>query len=340
MGRPKAGSSSGSRSSGSRSSSRSSGGHRMGSSSAGRPAGSSRPAGGSRTGTGGGWRPSPPPMPPRHGGYGTPPPPPPMPPRRCRYGYGGYGGSPVIVTGGRSVLSAAVSIVVAFFLLFLLIGLFADDPVTKSTHAREKLSGVSWNADCVVDERDWIEDAGATARGLSRFYDRTGVQPFVYIKAYDPSLATDHAKQEWAVSWYDAHKEELSEGAFAYFYFSDDPDTEDAGEIGYMCYVNGRMADSVMDAEAVDIFWDYLDRYWATDLSMDNVLVETFADTGERIMAVQTTGMDVLKPVAIGFAALCAAGGLVWVIRARRKAERERNEETERILNTDIRQDL
>lgn len=55
-------------------------------------------------------------------------------------------------------------------------------------------------------------------------------------------------------------------------------------DVGYMVYVNGLNVDSVMDEEAVEIFWDYVDEYWYFELSTDDMLIEIFNSTADAIM--------------------------------------------------------
>lgn len=47
--------------------------------------------------------------------------------------------------------------------------------------------------------------------------------------------------------------------------------------------------------EAVEIFWNNIDKYWYTDLSTDEVFVNAFNDTAKTIMHVSITNKDILK---------------------------------------------
>ncbi|MBD5584003.1 MAG: hypothetical protein HDQ88_02890, partial [Clostridia bacterium] len=132
-------------------------------------------------------------------------------------------------------------------------------PVPASTHVREKLdSGVGFDEDCVVDEIDWVYNPSGVADLLRRgFYDSTGVRPYVVFHAYDGALRTDEDKDRWARDYY---AKNIRDGdAFLYVYFAE-PDTDTY--VGYMTCVCGDDAASVMDAEAVRIFWAYVDQEW------------------------------------------------------------------------------
>ncbi len=150
-----------------------------------------------------------------------------------------------------------------------------------STTARKKVqTGVSFDSDCIIDELGWVENASSTGKSLKTFYDETGVQPYVYFKAYDSSLTSDDEKEAYADSWYEDNID--NEGTFLYIYFAE----EDAdNDLGYMSCVDGYQIESVMDSEAIDIFWDYVNEYWYNgDLSTDEFLIDVFDSTAEAIM--------------------------------------------------------
>lgn len=63
-----------------------------------------------------------------------------------------------------------------------------------------------------------------------------------------------------------------------------------------MAYVNGKQVTSVMDSEAVNIFWNYIDRYWTDDsLSTVEVFTKTFNSTANTIMEKSQLLMILLK---------------------------------------------
>ena len=150
---------------------RSSGGHRISS------------GGGSRSRAGSGSRMS-------SGGY-TPPPSYGMPRRRRyyrHYGYGGYGGA-----GGFSV----TLIVILFWIFFIAVamGMFrgigggSSYNNVKSTIVREKIvTGNAYINDCIIDEIGWFNNPTKTAAQLKSFWEETGVQPYIILKAYDATL--------------------------------------------------------------------------------------------------------------------------------------------------------
>lgn len=311
MGRPGT-SSGGGGSFGGHSSGRSSGGHRVGSSGrSSRPmgSGSSFRSGGS---SGGGWGPPPP-------GGGFP-----------YHHYGGYGGyyPPRRSSSIGSILTAIFFLIV---FLFVFVGSFSSGKQV-STRNREKIENpVAYTNDCVKDEIGYVEDVSALSRNLQNFYNKTGIQPYIYLKAYDASLSTDAEKEDYAKDWYDKNID--NEDTFLYVYFEDaDPD-----EVGYMAYVNGKEVTSVMDAEAVSIFWNYIDRYWTDgSLTMVQVFTKTFDSTAKTIMTKSTTGKDLAKKGILFGTVLVGAVAVIVILRMHYKRQKEKAQETIDILNTPL----
>lgn len=324
-------------SSGGHSSSRSSGGHRVGSSSHSR-AGSGRSSSyhssshyGSSFSHGG---PGMPPPPPRYGGPGMPPPPP---------RYGGkryYRGS--YHTSGSSALSKIVSYFIILMAFAIIIGIFSairsdngysgGSTIPASTINREKLdSGLSFDSNCIVDELDWFDSVSKAGTRLRTFYDKTGVQPYIVLLKYNPALTTDAQKEDYALEYYDNYID--NEATFLYMYFAEQDQDND---VGYMCYVNGKQVNAVMDAEAIDIFWGYIDKYWYSDMSTDELFEKTFTKTAETIMTKSKTSTDILFVVAVGVVTIGIIIAVISAMKTKRKHERERAEETQRILNTPL----
>lgn len=208
-----------------------------------------------------------------------------------------------------------------------------NSSIPKSSYNREKVNtGVAFQNDCIVDEIGWFDNIPKTERRLQSFYKETGVQPYIVLHRYDSSLTTDTEKEAYAKKYYTDNIK--NEGTFLFMYFAEQ-DTDN--DVGYMCYVNGKQVTSVMDSEAVDIFWAYVDNNWYSNMSTDDMFVTIFDKTADRIMTKTTTGADVGKKVVTLLIVVVVIGGILVVMRVRRKHEHERAEETERILNTPLR---
>ena len=311
MGRAGSGGHSGGHSSGGHSSSRTSGGHSFGGGSSHRAGSGSSHSGPSfGGGYGGGYHSS------SFGNYN-------------HYGptYVGrrfYGG------GGFSGFTGIIILIIVLVAMFG--GLSTKGSIPASTQNREKVqTGVAFNNNCIVDEIGWIDNLSKTEKRLQNFYNKTGIQPYVVFHKYDESLKTESDKEAYANKYYEENID--NEGTFLFMYFAEQATDDD---VGYMCYVNGKQVTSVMDSEAVDIFWAYIDEYWATDMSTDDMIVKTFDSTAKRIMDKSTTGADVAK-YAVVLVIVCAGGFVVIrMLRMKFKRDKEKAEETERILKTPL----
>ena len=179
MGRAGAGGGGGGHSGGGHSSGRSSGGHRVSSGSSGR-----------RAGSGGGSRGS-------YGGFGGP-----------SHGGGFYGGGfyprpPIrntVFIGHGGGINTIISIIIFIVVLVTAFGGFPSSKssstknIPKSTQNRERLeSGVGYDNNCIVDNIGWFDNVTKTEKSIKKFYDKTGVQPYIVLNAYDSTLLTDTA---------------------------------------------------------------------------------------------------------------------------------------------------
>lgn len=313
MGRAGAGGGGGGHSGGGHSSSRSSGGHHVSSGSSGRRAGGGRSSYSGHSSYGGG----------RFYGGGFYP----RPPRR----------STVIVSHGGS-FNAVISLIIFVVVLIAAFGGFPSSnssstkSVPKSTQNRERLeSGVGYDNNCIVDNIGWFDNVTKTEKSIKKFYDKTGVQPYIVLNAYDSTLLTDTAKEEYAKKWYDEHIK--NESTFLYMYFAE-PDTDN--DVGYMAYVNGKQVSSVMDSEAIEIFWAYVDKYWYSDMSTDDMFTTIFTKTADRIMTKSTTAADVGNNAIKVIGVIIVFAGIIVVMVLRRKHKAEEAKETEKILNTPL----
>ena len=132
-----------------------------------------------------------------------------------------------------------------------------------------------------------------------------------------------------------SHREENidNENTLLYVYFAEEYADDD---VGYMAYVLGKQATSVMDSEAMDIFWGQIDRYWYSDLSTDDVFVSAFNETASIIMKTYTSGWDVAKIALIVVAVVIVIAGVIVILKVKRRNEAEKAAETERILKTSM----
>lgn len=303
---PRPGTSSGGhRSSGGHSSSRVGGGHHVGRSS--RPTGSSSFNRGSSM----------------HHYHHTPP-----PPRRGYYGYRRN-----VYTSSSSGLGTLIACLIVFaVVIFSFFMIASDDSDVTSTINREKIENpIPYDNNCIKDELGYVENTSKLSKNLKNFYNKTGIQPYIYLKSYDETLTSDSQKDNYAQNWYEQNID--NEDTFLFVYYED----QNPNEIGYMAYVNGKQVTSVMDSEAVNIFWNYIDRYWTDDsLSTVEVFTKTFNSTANTIMEKSTTSNDIIKIICIIVGIVIVIGGIIYILRMKFKRDKEKAKETVEILKTPL----
>lgn len=295
----------GHRSSGGHSSSRVGGGHHVG--------GSSRPTGSSSFNRG----------PSMHHYHHTPP-----PPRRGYYGYRRN-----VYTSSSSGLGTLIACLIVFaVVIFSFFMIASDDSDVTSTINREKIENpIPYDNNCIKDELGYVENTSKLSKNLKNFYNKTGIQPYIYLKSYDETLTSDSQKDNYAQNWYEQNID--NEDTFLFVYYED----QDPNEIGYMAYVNGKQVTSVMDSEAVNIFWNYIDRYWTDNsLSTVEVFTKTFNSTANTIMEKSTTSNDIIKIICIIVGIVIVIGGIIYILRMKFKRDKEKAKETVEILKTPL----
>ena len=295
----------GHRSSGGHSSSRVGGGHHVGR--------SSRPTGSSSFNRG----------PSMHHYHHTPP-----PPRRGYYGYRRN-----VYTSSSSGLGTLIACLIVFaVVIFSFFMIASDDSDVTSTINREKIENpIPYDNNCIKDELGYVENTSKLSKNLKNFYNKTGIQPYIYLKSYDETLTSDSQKDNYAQNWYEQNID--NEDTFLFVYYED----QDPNEIGYMAYVNGKQVTSVMDSEAVNIFWNYIDRYWTDDsLSTVEVFTKTFNSTTNTIMEKSTTSNDIIKIICIIVGIIIVIGGIIYILRMKFKRDKEKAKETVEILKTPL----
>lgn len=254
------------------------------------------------------------------------------------YRGGGYGGGPRIPMFGMGRLGCGTIVVIILLVgIFLMASMFADvggsnaavdeRGITESTTAREKLPGSGYKNE-VYDELGWFSNTNSVANNIRHFYDVTGVQPVIYLENRPDLIGNSSAQEAEAERIY---KElGLGDDAFLVVYFDND------GTDGDWTTWVGNAAGTVMDSNAIQIFGDYLSRYWFSDATEDQMFENAFNNTADRIMSRTTNANDVAIYVWIALG-IAAAGIAIFVIaKQRRKHQAERAAETERILKADV----
>lgn len=246
------------------------------------------------------------------------------------HNYHHHYGSPQI-RGESGTFATIVYCICIVVLLVNLVSSLLPSNEPKSTIQRTRLeTGNAYINDCVIDELDWVENESYLESGLKQFWEETGVQPYIILKEYDSTLLSDADKETWATNYYDTHFD--NEDIFLFVYFGEPSDDD----VGYMCYANGYQTSSVMDSEAVEIFWNYIDRYWHADMDTDEMFIAAYSDTAETIMQVSKTGIDVVYMLVVLVIVAVLGFVLILALYMKFKRDKEKAAEEQKILDTPI----
>lgn len=250
-------------------------------------------------------------------------------------GSGGYSRS-----GSGSMLPKPISIVLTIAIVLLVLTTllipaarpnFSSSP--RSTIAREKIeSGYGFDYKCITDELGYFDSIDSAGKQLKYFHQETGVQPYIYLKKYDTSLASLTQKEEYAKQLYATMFPNRSD-IFLYVYF----ESSNPNDIGDEAFWIGSQAGAIMDSEAQDIFFSKLGGYWDNaSLSMDEVYAKTFSSTADAIMKVDrgNTVFYIVLVVSVVISIIVVTS--FYKLKEKNRRAKEEAEETERILKTDI----
>ena len=220
---------------------------------------------------------------------------------------------------------------------------YGTGSLTTSTKTREKLDAkyVDELDTWYTDELGWFGGRNDTTliEGMKTFYKKTGVQPYVYMAAYDAAyIGADEAAAEARAEYAEELYSELftDEGHFLWVYFACENDAPEIMD-GYFQYIVGTSAESVLDEEALTMFEDRLYLYYDdVSLDVDELLSETFASSGKAIMGSPVTGRVVLIVIAGLAAVIILVIIFVNFWKARKKQKNKESEDLEKILSTPL----
>lgn len=230
-----------------------------------------------------------------------------------------------------SPMSTLITVILTFVII---IGAFlATRPnIQTSTIERTKLS----SSQCTKidtwyqDDINWIHDEKTLLKGLKTFYDKTGVQPYLWItdningKAKPTSSDFEAALQQKYQELF------TDEGHLIVCFMESSP------SVYATYYWAGSAAKGVIDDEAGEILLDVIDSKYTSDLSDEQMFSKSFSDAAERMMKVgRTTKQYIIITIAV-IAGLGVVVGFIFLIKVKRKADAEKAKETQKILNTDV----
>ena len=250
-----------------------------------------------------------------------------------RLGSSGGGNNNRSTGGGSGCGCGTVLIILVVLMLVLalvyLTGSGGGTELTKSSVAREPLPQGSVNeTEYYTDQLGWIGNKTLLTAGLKHFYDKTGVQPYVYLTdtvngSHYPSSAD---LQNYANTLYDELFTDEAHILLVFFEYN-------PGD--YMdYYVTGTQAKGVIDTEAGDILLDYIDKYYYdSSLSEEELFSDAFSDAADRMMAV-TKSPFISVFVVLGIIVVIVLLFFWW-----KRAKKQKNleaQQTAQILNTPL----
>ena len=228
-------------------------------------------------------------------------------------------------------LGGTLSIVLA--IIVIVAGLIAARPnIQQSTIERSKLdSSLCTRVDTwYQDDINWIHDEKTLLKGLKTFYDKTGVQPYLWITDNINGKAKPNTS-DFETALKSKYSELFKDEGHVIVCFM-----ESSPSVYATYYWAGSAAKGVIDDEAGEILLDVIDSKYTSDLSDEEMFSKSFSDAATRMMKV---GRTTKQLIIIAVIVLLCLGFVVSVylwVKARAKARAEEAEETQRILNTPI----
>lgn len=228
-------------------------------------------------------------------------------------------------------LGGTLSIVLA--IIVIVAGLIAARPnIQQSTVERSKLdSSLCTKVDTwYQDDINWIHDEKTLLKGLKTFYDKTGIQPYLWITDNINGKAKPNTS-DFETALKSKYSELFKDEGHVIVCFM-----ESSPSVYATYYWAGSAAKGVIDDEAGEILLDVIDSKYTSDLSDEEMFSKSFSDAAARMMKVgRTTKQHIILAVAV-IAGLGIIVGFIFLLKAKRKSDAEEAEERERILNTDI----
>lgn len=219
---------------------------------------------------------------------------------------------------------------IAFAIILVVFVTMLNTPsITPSTIDREPLDKqYVVTTDYYTDELGWIENPTVLENGMRSFFDKTGVQPYLFIT--DTVDGQIHPSQDELDAFADRLYDELFEDEGHILLVFHEYNSDSNYSTRYVC---GAQAKTVMDQEACNILLDYVDSYYFSDRNDSQMFGDAFRDAGDRIMS-KTTPFYIYA-IGIGAVVIIVFISFSWWKKAKKQKNLEA-QQTERILNADL----
>lgn len=239
--------------------------------------------------------------------------------RRGTLSSGAFCCTPSLITGCGFIFIIFLVISMISGTLFILTGDIGtgEGNIQESTIAREKLDKSNViETGYIEDQANWITSTYDATKGMKKFFDRTGVQPFLIISESidgnrNPSV--DQLDQYLAKRYEELFSDE--QHILVLFF--------DNGTNWYTRYNCGSKARILMDDEACEILLDYFDYYAESDLSDDDYFSKVFDKASERIMSKPHFVTDSKVAALIVFVVIDVVVLLIIILLAVKRKKRQ-----------------
>lgn len=212
-------------------------------------------------------------------------------------------------------------------LMSLIKGIYEDYYIEypRSSMERDSLEIIEpFDNNCVVDNAGILNVSNSYKKDLIYFYNKTGCQPYIVTLSSDIMFESGIGVQEFADKYFKEHYDNKSNGIL-YIYLVGG----ESQELGYDAISLGMDAYKIFDVEAQEILWTHLRNF-----SVYNDGVPTaFRFTANTIMKPSISLESIFKYLVIGVVIIVIICLLFLWWMKKRQAEKERAEETIRILN-------
>lgn len=212
-----------------------------------------------------------------------------FPPDRPR-NTGGWGGGPSPSSGGgnypppkeakspqnpKESFRTALFFIIPVMIIAVLILIF--NPGGNQEAPTPLDSGAVIKTEYYTDELGWIHNSSVLEEGMELFYERTGVQPYLYLTDNVDGMY-NFTSTEVKTFLENKYDELFQDEAHLLLLF-----TEHEG-MYTTWYLTGAQAKTVIGDKEGNIILDYVDRYYYSDYDEDTYFSKVFAEASAEIM--------------------------------------------------------
>lgn len=142
----------------------------------------------------------------------------------------------------------------------------------------EKYNGVSYSDNCIFDNANTVSDKKELEDSLKKFYDKTGIQPYILLPGYMRSIDSQARADEYAEEFFNDSLSESRSILFVYY------QNYDESEVGYYSLIMGNALEQEFKSEFEKVFAEEAEKYILnSSFSMGEAIDEIFSNTAEEL---------------------------------------------------------